>query len=277
VVTIPTYDSEGLLYKRQQQNLFTGAVTAQTQVFYFAGRPVAQLDGPPATGVLTYLAVDHLGTPILASIGAAAATWSGGVEPFGRDFSTPSAQSSGIFLRLPGQWDDTVWDNMLSSSGLYYNLNRWYGASAGRYMASDQVGLGDRNLYLYARANPLQWSDPLGLSPRPSPRFQRKTRDCRSEEIWQCEEMCGPRGMESCKVWQTFRPTRSKNGVTKWEWVDQNMSCSCHEEPDWLARRCVRNLKQNLNEILQWLADHPPASFPGPIPGSPGFPVTDPF
>ncbi len=126
LVTTPTYGSDGLLYHRQQQGLFTKAIQAQTRIFYFAGRPVAQLDGPPATGTLTYLTVDHLGTPILASTGAAVTTWSGGFEPFGRDFATPSAQSSGIFLRLPGQWDDPAWGNSKLSSGLYYNLNRFY-------------------------------------------------------------------------------------------------------------------------------------------------------
>ncbi|HEY6321379.1 MAG TPA: RHS repeat-associated core domain-containing protein, partial [Thermoanaerobaculia bacterium] len=167
LVTIPTYGSEGLLYQRQQQNLFTSAVTAQTRVFYFAGRPVAQLDGMPAMGILTFLTVDHLGTPILASTGAATATWSGGFEPFGRDFTTPSAQRAGIFLRLPGQWDDIVWDdNTHLSSGLYYNLNRWYDAGTAQYVRPDPLGLrgGSMNVYSYATENPLAFVDPLGLT-----------------------------------------------------------------------------------------------------------------
>jgi RHS repeat-associated protein len=180
VATIPTYDSEGLLYQRQQQNLFTNAVTVQTRIFYFAGRPVAQLDGVPATGVLTYLTVDHLGTPILASAGAATATWSGGFEPFGRDFTTPSAQNSRIFLRLPGQWDDTVWDNNTHlSSGLYYNVNRWYDWGIGRYLQPDPSDSSDGNAlsldvgdpqsftaiaYTYVGGNPLGYEDPVGLS-----------------------------------------------------------------------------------------------------------------
>jgi RHS repeat-associated protein len=178
IATVPTYGSEGLLYQRQQQNLFTSAVTAQTRVFYFAGRPVAQLDGMPITGTLTYLTVDHLGTPILASTGAATANWSGGFEPFGRDFTTPSAQSSGIFLRLPGQWDDTVWDhNTGLSSALYYNVNRWYESLTGRYQAPDPLGAhfsgalflppsadNERFSYFaYVRGNPINYADPLGL------------------------------------------------------------------------------------------------------------------
>jgi RHS repeat-associated protein len=163
-VTIPTYASEGLLYQRQQQNLFTSAVTAQTRVLYFAGRPVAQLDGVPATGMLTYLTVDHLGAPVLASSGAATASWSGGFEPFGRDFTTPSAQFSGIFLRLPGQWDDTVWDSMHLISGLYYNVNRWLDTATGRYSQADPYKRGGRSeLFSYTNNDPLRATDPLGL------------------------------------------------------------------------------------------------------------------
>jgi RHS repeat-associated protein len=178
LATIPTYGSEGLLYQRQQQNLFTSAVTVQTRIFYFSGRPVAQLDGAPVTGVLTYLTVDHLGTPILASTGAATATWSGGFEPFGRDFTTPGAQRSGIILRLPGQWDDSIWDNAHLSSGLYYNVNRWYETSTGRFSQSDPLSayrlrptlasvspLSYAFQYAYAAVNPMRFVDRLGLWP----------------------------------------------------------------------------------------------------------------
>ncbi|HLX07549.1 MAG TPA: RHS repeat-associated core domain-containing protein, partial [Thermoanaerobaculia bacterium] len=110
------------------------------------------------------LTVDHLGTPILASTGAGVATWSGGFEPFGRDFTTPSAQNSGIFLRLPGQWDDTAWDNSHLSSSLYYNLNRWYEPLPGRYDASDPFDQAFVPAYYkYAAARPLTLIDPTGL------------------------------------------------------------------------------------------------------------------
>jgi RHS repeat-associated protein len=153
-----------MLYHRQQQNLFTGVLQAQTRVFYFAGRPVAQLDGPPATGTLMYLSVDHLGTPILASTSAGISTWSGGFEPFGKDFTTPTAQQSKVFLRLPGQWDDAVWDSSGLGSGLYYNLNRWYEPASSRYLVPDPVDQGRRvSVYAYALSRPTRLKDPLGL------------------------------------------------------------------------------------------------------------------
>jgi RHS repeat-associated protein len=169
LLTTATYSSDGMLYYRQQQALFTGAVQAQTRIFYFAGRPVAQLDDPPSTGTLLYLTTDHLGTPILASTTAAVATWSGGFEPFGRDFTNPSAQSAKVFLRLPGQWDDPVWTNSKLNSGLYYNVNRWYEAGLARYRQADPVGITDRapNLYAYVSDAPLRFSDPLGLKQWP--------------------------------------------------------------------------------------------------------------
>jgi RHS repeat-associated protein len=164
LVTTPTYGSDGMLYQRQQQNLFTSAVTAQSRIFYFAGHPVAQLDGVPVSGTLTYLTVDHLGTPILATSGAAVATWGGGFEPFGRDFTSPNAQFSGIFLRLPGQWDDTVWDNIHLGSGLYYNLNRWYEATTGRYISPEpHIDSANPRPYVYVSDNPIRAADPLGL------------------------------------------------------------------------------------------------------------------
>jgi RHS repeat-associated protein len=164
LLTTATYSSDGLLYHRQQQALFTGAVQAQTRIFYFAGRPVAQLDGPPSAGTLLYLTADHLGTPILASTSAAVATWSGGFEAFGRDFTTPSAQSSKVFLRLPGQWDDPVWNNSRLSSGLYYNVNRWYESVRAAYTASDLLSPGaTAGLYSYALARPTRLIDRLGL------------------------------------------------------------------------------------------------------------------
>jgi RHS repeat-associated protein len=160
-----------------------------TDVFYFAGRPVAQLKRQQTGGgsdTLLYLTTDHLGTPIQAMDTAGGIVWEGGLEPFGAPFVFPRTpppgdgdgegrsvagtasammESAGIFLRYPGQWDDPSFRSHELRSGLYYNLNRWYEAGTGRYASPDPLGVEDGgvNSYLYALANPLLFTDPNGL------------------------------------------------------------------------------------------------------------------
>ena len=59
---------------------------------------------------------------------------------------------------LPGQYYD-------AESSLYYNMNRYYDPTLGRYIQSDPIGLASGlNTYLYAGANPILMIDPMGLS-----------------------------------------------------------------------------------------------------------------
>jgi len=60
-------------------------------------------------------------------------------------------------LRFPGQYFD-------AETGLFYNCFRNYDPQTGRHIQSDPIGLrGGSNTFLYARASPLRWIDPLGL------------------------------------------------------------------------------------------------------------------
>ncbi len=193
----PIYDSSGGVLGIDRKS---GAANPEEKhrILYFAGAPIAiwkKVGSGAAT--TTYLTTDHIGTPIHA-LGSNGATviWSGGFEPFGRDWNeyTPNdALSKGIFLRLPGQWVDDFWRSTKVGANLYYNLNRWYEPSTGRYTRSDPEGLslffssmpkrgalraslevlaafpvqlGQLNLlYAYADQSPHVFSDPTGTGP----------------------------------------------------------------------------------------------------------------
>ncbi|CAD5737762.1 RHS repeat protein [Escherichia coli] len=60
-------------------------------------------------------------------------------------------------LRFQGQYED-------EESGLFYNLNRYYDPTMGRYLTQDPVKLaGGLNAYIYVGSNPVHWIDPIGL------------------------------------------------------------------------------------------------------------------
>ncbi len=152
-----TYSSEGLLH-----SLHRNVAPQSSYVFYFNGRPVAQLDVSAGTGTWKWLTTDHLGTPIAATGPSGALLWQGGFEPFGADWS--GAGGAGVFLRFPGQWEEGAWG--AGGETVYYNLHRWYGSGTGRYTQPDRLrspfAYSD---YLYISANPLGGTDRFGLFP----------------------------------------------------------------------------------------------------------------
>ena len=197
--TTPVYSSDGVLMARTEERQWTSATTGgdgedlvatvsmtdTTQLFYFAGRPVAQLTTGPE---LLYLTTDHLGTPVLATDSSGAAIWAGGVEPFGATWTagpdnpdlSPSTSvglssttapaisrlpSERVFLRYPGQWASDAFRVTSTQQVLYYNLHRWYDSSTGRYTRPDpQPPTAASNLFQYAGANTVRYIDRSGLS-----------------------------------------------------------------------------------------------------------------
>ncbi len=171
----PTYSSDGLLFQRRAVRVhsrvdpdtgFTntaGTFEKTTDIFYFAGRPVAQrnsyVGGVPG---LIYLTTDHLGAPMLATDSDGASYWKGGFEPFGEAYTFFG--DSEMFLRFPGQWDDPSWHTSGRVADLYFNVNRWYDSATGGYTAPDPLGIqGSAYSYRYAINNPLFYYDRLGL------------------------------------------------------------------------------------------------------------------
>jgi len=102
-----------------------------------------------------YLHLDHLGTPQLLTDSAGVVAWQADYEPFGKASVSITTVSSN--LRFQGQYFDT-------EIGMSYNYFRDYDPNTGRYIESDPIGLrGGINTYGYALANPLKYTDSLGL------------------------------------------------------------------------------------------------------------------
>jgi RHS repeat-associated protein len=148
---------------------------------WLEGRPVAQEEHPSATERHTYFVhVDHIGLPRAMTNSNGQVVWQASARPYGDveevSFTDPvSGRTLVTNLRLPGQYDE----RLLASVGLqgpYYNWNRWYLPSVGRYLELDPIakaggfnGFYGPNWYGYAEGNPVRITDPLGLAGQPEP------------------------------------------------------------------------------------------------------------
>ena len=170
------YDEDGSLLYEQGSG---GASSTGSAHYVYLPTPAGPMPIATYTGARHYAVhTDHLNTPRRLTQSNKTIAWQWAFSAFGDEQPTtarnrfvdttnsPSLGTTTIAevtfnLRYPGQYFDR-------ESNLHYNYFRSYSPNNGRYTQADPIDLrGGWNKFAYVEGNPMMYTDPDGLKPRP--------------------------------------------------------------------------------------------------------------
>jgi RHS repeat-associated protein len=202
------------------------AASTSSAVIYLDSMPVARVKA----GVINPIEADHLGSPrVMQNTAGSSAVWNwnllantaSGSNAFGEQAATGTVTD--FNLRFPGQYSD--------GNGLSYNYFRDYEAGTGRYVESDPIGLdGGISTFGYVDADPITEFDRLGLAKNKIDPSRQRWAACSANDNAECRQICGARGVSSCRRRWISLPMIGANGDIVRGWVPKDLSCSCRDD-----------------------------------------------